>query len=174
MEDRRKVMSESSCCPSAEGATATRAGLEQPADVCPSCGHQGKPVDGQTVKALLAVSLLQVTHQPYRFCPTPGCLVVYYSADGAQIFTIDQLRERVYHKESQTEEVLVCYCFRHTVASIREEIERTGHSTVVDEITQGTRRGYCACDIRNPQGSCCLGDVRALVKRLSHAAVSPE
>lgn len=133
---------------------------------CPSCGRKGKVVDGQTVKALLAVSLLQVTREPYLFCRTPECPVVYFSADGMQTFTTEQVRERVYQKEPQAEDVPVCYCFRHTVGSIRAEIEHTGGSTVVEEIMAGTRAGYCACDIRNPQGACCLGNVGALVKQL--------
>jgi hypothetical protein len=140
--------------------------LETPDGNCPSCGQKGRRVDTQTVKALLAISLAQVTHEAYLFCRQPDCPVVYYSADGAQHFTTEQIRERVYQKEAQSPDVFICYCFRHTPASISDEIERTGRSTVVEEITKGTQAGYCACDIRNPKGACCLGDVRALVKQL--------
>jgi hypothetical protein len=156
------------CCGSAvelSGALAARPGF------CPGCGEKGRSVDGQTVKAMLAVSLMEVTHEPYLFCRTALCPVVYYSADGLQTFTVEQIRERVYQKEPQAEDVPICYCFRHTAGAIRAEIERTGQSTAVDGITAGTQAGYCACDIRNPQGSCCLGNVKALVKRLLPAAL---
>jgi hypothetical protein len=159
------------CCGDPVEATVA---LQVKPGICPACGGKGKAVDGRTVKALLAVSLLQVTREPYLFCRTPECPVVYYSADGMQTFTTEQVRERVYQKELQAEDVPVCYCFRHTVGSVRAEIERTGGSTVVEEITAGTRAGYCACDIRNPQGSCCLGNVGALVKRLLAATSSTE
>ena len=62
--------------------------------------------------------------------------------------------------------MLVCYCFRHTVGDIRAELRSTGTTTVIDAINAGIQAGKCACDIRNPQGSCCLGSVRALVHRL--------
>ena len=123
-------------------------------------------MDGQTVKALLAISLAYVTHEPYLFCRTRDCPVVYFSADGEQTFTADQVRERVYQKEPDAPDVLVCYCFRHTPGSIRGEIEMTGRSTVVEAINVGIQAGQCACDIRNPQGSCCLGNIHALVKHI--------
>jgi hypothetical protein len=144
--------------------------FEDQSGLCPSCQQKGKGVDGQTVKGLLAVSLMHVTHEPYLFCRTLQCPVVYFSADGLQTFRVEHIRERVYQKEPEGEDVPVCYCFRHTTGSIRAEIERTRRSTVVEEITAGTKAGYCGCDIRNPQGSCCLGNVRALVKQLLAAA----
>ncbi len=162
---------ENCCCPSEAGAAFCELPLAagqrapRPKDVCPFCGHKGKPVGGQTVKAMLAISLVHVTHEPYLFCRTRDCPVVYFSADGQQVFTTADVRERVYQKEPDTDDVLVCYCFRHTLHSIRAEIAETGHSTVVESINAGIRAGQCACDIRNPQGSCCLGNVRAAVER---------
>jgi len=116
---------------------------------------------------MLSISLSHVTHEPYLFCRTPDCPVVYFSADGRRSFTRDQVRERIYQKEPDADDVFVCYCFRHTPGSIRAEVQATGHSAAVDAINAGIQAGQCACDIRNPQGSCCLGNVRAIVKRLS-------
>jgi hypothetical protein len=39
-------------------------------------------------------------------------------------------------------------------------------TSLLDDITTGIQADQCACDMRNPQGSCCLGNVRALIKRL--------
>jgi hypothetical protein len=36
----------------------------------------------------------------------------------------------------------------------------------VERVTAGVQADQCACDIRNPQGSCCLGNVRAVVQRV--------
>ena len=162
-------MPETNCCsvPQAGAATCELGDRPVPVtDTCPSCGQKGKAVEGQTVKAMLSINLSHVTHEPYLFCRTPDCPVVYFSADGAQSFTVDQARERIYQKEPDADDVFICYCFRHTPGSIRAEVEATGHSSVIDAINAGTQAGQCACDIRNPQGSCCLGNVRAIVKHL--------
>lgn len=133
---------------------------------CPGCGASGKRVETKTVKALLAVSLQAIRPTAYYFCRTPDCPVVYFSSDGAQIFGEADLREQVYQKHPGDDDVYVCYCFRYTAGLIRAELQMIGASTVVEAISAGIQAGQCACEIRNPQGSCCLGNIRATVKRL--------
>ncbi|MDP3071111.1 MAG: hypothetical protein Q8N18_12535 [Opitutaceae bacterium] len=58
----------------------------------------------------------------------------------------------------------MCYCFGFTPAMIREELAVTGKSTVIERIAAEMKADFCACEIRNPQGSCCLGNVKAAVK----------
>jgi hypothetical protein len=132
---------------------------------CPVCGERGKPVQGQTVKALLSVSLRNVQNVEYLFCRTQTCPVVYFSADGEQSFTVAQVRERVYQKEPEADHVFICYCFRHKVGDLRVASPET-RAAILDDINTGIQANQCACDLRNPQGSCCLGNVRALIKRL--------
>jgi len=134
------------------------------ANACPECGKTGKPVQGQTVKSLLAVTLREVRDVEYLFCRTQTCPVVYFSPDGEQTFTVEQVRERVYQKEPNAEEVFVCYCFRHTVGDVRAASSES-RKAMVDDINTGINAGQCACDLRNPQGSCCLGNVRGVIKR---------
>lgn len=148
--------------------------IERPKRVttaCPVCGEKGKPVQGQTVKALLSVSLRQVQNVEYLFCRTQTCPVVYFSLDGTHTFTVAQVRERVYQKEPDTDDVFVCYCFRHTIGEIRAASTET-RATIFDDINTGIQADQCACDLRNPQGSCCLGNVRGLIKRLEQAATA--
>ena len=152
-------------CGSSSGAASCDTPALQEAP-CPTNHQLGRSVETTTVKAILARPLNELRPVAYRFCRTPDCPTVYYSADGAQTFVEADLRETVYQKHTQAEEQLVCYCFRHTVASIRAEIERTGRSTVPAQITAGIQAGQCACDMRNPQGSYCLGNVQQLVRRL--------
>jgi len=140
---------------------------------CPVCGEKGKSVDSLTVKAMLSVSLAEVRDTPYRFCRTADCEVVYFAADGGQTFTRAQVREAVYQKEPHNPDVFVCYCFRHSPASIRAELLRTGRSTAIEQINAGIEAGQCACDIRNPQGSCCLGNVTQVVKQIEEAMTIP-
>ena len=133
---------------------------------CPTNQKVGQSVNTLTLKALLAVPLTQVSAAEYRFCQAADCPTVYYSADGAQCFREADLRERVFQKHRRDDSVLVCYCFGHTVGSIRAELNAIGPSPVVEAIETGIRVGQCACDIRNPEGECCLGNVRALVRQL--------
>ncbi len=133
---------------------------------CPSCGQKGKAVNTGTVKALLSVSLHAVSEtSPYRFCRTADCSVVYYNEEG-EIFNQEQMRERVHQKHPSAADVFVCYCYRHTPQSIRDELTSAGKTTVIAAVTAGTKAGTCACDIRNPQGSCCLGNLNKVVKQI--------
>ncbi|NJN19202.1 MAG: hypothetical protein HC822_24595 [Oscillochloris sp.] len=129
---------------------------------CPQCGRMGKAVPTQTVRALVAISLREVPDKEYRFCASPECAVVYYAPGTGNTLTRDQLRERVYQKEPGHDDVLICYCFRHTMSSVNHS-EMDARATVLGDITAGIKAGQCACDLRNPQGSCCLGNVRALI-----------
>ncbi len=138
---------------------------------CPVCDARGKPVPGQTIKALLAVTLRHVGSGDYLFCRTPTCPVVYFSSDGDQTFTAGQVRERVYQKEPEADDVLICYCFQHRLGDVRNGTAEA-QKAIVDNINAGIQVGQCACDLRNPQGSCCLGNVQALLKRLEDATTN--
>lgn len=133
---------------------------------CPECATEGKSIDTQTVKSLLAVSLENIRPQEYRFCTNEDCPVVYFTMDGEQVIHENDLRERVYQKAAGDENVKVCYCFRVSPADMRIEFNETGSSTVVDRVKAGVKAGQCACKIRNPQGSCCLGNVRSVAKKM--------
>lgn len=102
----------------------------------------------------------------YFFCKDADCPIVYFSEDGKQSFTTEQLREPVYQKEAENDEVFLCYCFRHTVGSIRVETLSGRENRLIDSINAAIQVGQCACDIRNPQGSCCLGNVQVFIKQL--------
>lgn len=138
---------------------------------CPVCNEKGKPVQGRTIKALLSVTLRQVQNREYLFCRTQTCPVAYFSSDGEQTFTTGQVRERVYQKEPDANDVFVCYCFKHTVGNIRSALAETRFS-ILDDINTGIQADQCACDLRNPQGSCCLGNVRGLIKRVEQSTES--
>jgi len=134
-------------------------------NTCPVCGMKGKVVQGQTIKALLSVSLREVNDIGYLFCKTQTCPVVYFSSDGKQTFSFEQVREQVYQKDPENDKVFICYCFRHKVGDLRSSSPQE-HVAIVEDINSGVSSGQCACDLRNPQGSCCLGNVRGLIKSL--------
>ena len=134
---------------------------------CSSCGERGKPVQGQTVKSLLAVSLRAVRDLQYYFCPSRDCGVVYFSSDGQQQFMTNDIRERVYQKAPGDADVQVCYCFNYRAGTLRAA-SATEYDQIVAEINAGIQAGQCACDLRNPQGSFCLGNVRASISLSEH------
>lgn len=139
-------------------------------NACPVCGQKGKSVDTATVKSMLSVSLKQIKKVPYFFCQNRDCSTVYFSEDGLQTFGRADLQDRVYQKEPDADDVFVCYCFRHTVGELRAASVED-RAAIVDDINAGINAGQCACDLRNPQGSCCLGNVRGAVKRFEVPAV---
>lgn len=159
-------MGEQCMCPVEAGAATCELVISSPSGVCPDCEQKGKVVGLNTLKALLAVPLTELKATEYAFCRTPDCPTVYYSLDGQQRYEEDTLRERVHQKHLTSDDVFVCYCFRHSPGSVRAELASTGRSSVVASVAAGIQAGQCACDVRNPQGSCCLGNVRAAVQRL--------
>jgi hypothetical protein len=108
----------------------------------------------------------QVGAGQYRFCPEPDCRVVYFTAGEGRSFVTDDLRVRVGLKDRGGDATL-CYCFGITESDARDEIGRTGRSTVQHVIASLIREGMCACPERNPSGACCLREVKKAVARLA-------
>jgi hypothetical protein len=132
---------------------------------CPLSGSTGVAVDRQTVKALLTErALARIERSDYRFCADARCDIVYFSGTGSHFGTAD-LRVPVWQKLPPGGG-LVCYCFGESEASIAAEIELTGRSSAVQRIRDHIAAGRCACEVRNPRGTCCLGDVIAAVDRI--------
>jgi len=133
---------------------------------CPACGSLGKLVKRITLGALLrpeARAQIPVQEE-FCFCRTSMCEVVYFLPDKA-LFRKDDLSVRVGLKEPSSPTAPVCYCFGWTPQKIRAEIEATGKSTVIDQIKAQVKAGNCYCEVTNPQGSCCLGNVAQAVKQ---------
>ena len=61
-------------------------------------------------------------------------------------------------------QVPICYCFNWTRARIVGEIQKTGKSDAETAILTQVKAGRCSCDVNNPQGRCCLANVRSFVK----------
>ena len=108
----------------------------------------------------------------YRFCATRECSIVYFEEQGARIFTVDDLRIVVGVKAT-TDPIPLCYCFGFDERHLREEIAQTGTSTIPEKVTHHIREGLCACDVRNPSGLCCLGEVNRVAKRLKQESAQP-
>lgn len=101
----------------------------------------------------------------YRFCAAPECPIVYFEEQGIRHFTVDDLRIIVGVK-AFFDPIPLCYCFGFDASHLREEILQTGRTTIPERISSLIREGLCSCDVRNPSGSCCLGEVKTTANRL--------
>ncbi len=130
---------------------------------CPSCGQSTRAVNAVTLQALLSSTAQTGGLEGFRFCPTAFCEIVYFHTEDERRFTSDSVTVPVFQK-SDNPERLVCYCFSHAVCEIFDEVRQSGTSDAIESITLKCRNGEDRCPETNPQGSCCLGNVRAVVK----------
>ena len=136
-----------------------------PSTPCPSCGGKGNTVTRLTLGALLKPARrIAISHQDeFCFCKTPTCDAVYF-VSGKVLFRKDDLAVKVGLKEPHDPTAPVCYCFGWTPQKIQAELETVGKSTVIDQIKAQVKAGNCYCEVTNPQGSCCLGNVAKAVQ----------
>ena len=135
---------------------------------CPVNGARSKQVNTLTVKSLLRQLPLGMPDTQYYFCEAQDCDVVYFALDSqAPVFRCADLLVRVGAKAT-ADPIPICYCFGFSKKDIEDEIRSTGKSTVAERITEEVEADRCACEVKNPSGKCCLGDVtRAARDRLN-------
>ncbi len=134
---------------------------------CPRCGRPGKRLDEVTLKSLLTrTALARRSEERHRFCATARCPVVYFGSE--EIFESEDVSVPVFQK-ARDERTPVCYCFGITAADVRREVQATGSSTVEQRVRGLVRGGRCACELRNPQGTCCLGNLAKVVRAACEA-----
>lgn len=130
---------------------------------CPRCGHKGKTVSLLTLKhQIRPVHLAAVEGGLFAFCATPDCPVVYFNETGMALPLQDV---RLLPTAKTSANPPLCYCFGFDTAMVRAEIIATGRCTIPQRIAAEMKADRCACEIRNPQGSCCFANVTAAVKR---------
>lgn len=146
---------------------------------CPLCNTPAKRVSAVTLRALLKdefasqlTTAEQVPCDPseqgcrpltadtgWRFCDLVSCDVVYFAEDGTTTFRKPQLKVTVGVKETTGERPL-CYCFGHSVATIKSELQSKGRSVALQDVRKKMKGPGCHCETLNPSGSCCLGAVK--------------
>ena len=124
---------------------------------CPQCSNRGKTVQPLTVRSLLKDDAVgQAADLEYRFCDSKGCDVVYFGQQ--QTIVKSDLKVPVGVKEASGERPL-CYCFGHSVATIKNEPRTKARSDALADIRQKIKDPGCRCETENPSGACCLGSV---------------
>ena len=158
-----------SCCtlPHAEAGTTG-------ADRCPTCGQKGKPVDAQTINALARPELLPAGGFPDGYvCTNPDDPTLYFFPGDTPSLDRDDVTVRVGFKVAEAPQP-VCYCFEHTREDIQREYRQLGESHIESSIREKVTAGQCSCEVKNPTGRCCLGDVRAAYRELGEPATAQE
>jgi hypothetical protein len=149
----------SECC-----AANLKTGPAPAVMACPVSGARSKRVDLLTVRSLVRQLPLGMPNTEYYFCEAADCDVVYFPFDAqAPLFRRADLLVRVGSKETD-DPIAVCYCFGFTREDIQKEITESADSTVANRISAEVKAGNCACEVKNPSGKCCLGDVTRIVK----------
>jgi hypothetical protein len=106
-----------------------------------------------TLRALLVPAALErLDSGEWRFCATGECEVVYFGHE--QRFRPDDVTVPVFQKEPAGHR-LVCYCL-----GLTEDDAEIGGAGV--RIRALVKSGRCACELRNPQGRCCLGNLASV------------
>ena len=138
--------------------------------LCPACGTKGKAVGPVTIEKLVIEEARSRAGRAagFRFCAEPSCEVAYFHPEtGARVLK-REVRVRIGQKEGDPPRP-ICYCFDHSVEQIEAEVAATGTSKIAEEITEKCRRGLDRCEETNPQGSCCLGNVRQAIREARQA-----
>jgi hypothetical protein len=143
----------------------------QSADRCPLSGTKGRKVPVVTLKSLLRPdSLVRFTPDvQHYFCSDRGCEVVYFSEKGS--YERHELKVPVYQKDDGAD-VPVCYCFGWTRATIADAAALGEEDEIAPSISAHIKAGRCGCEVNNPQGACCLGNVTGEVQATKQQAVA--
>lgn len=137
---------------------------------CPSCGERGRTVKDTTIACLVAVAQRADLGAEPRFCASGACDVVYFGVGGA-IVTKTAMSVRVFQKETAPDRP-VCYCFEHSARAIVSAQRVDGSNTLFDAIKAACKQGRDRCAETNPQGRCCLANVRAVGRGLAVATTT--
>jgi hypothetical protein len=138
---------------------------------CPTSGTKGKRVGLITLKSLLTPDALASldAEANYSFCPDAACDTVYFSSIAG--YGRQQVKVPVFQKDAG-ECVPACYCFDWTRAALAEAVADGEGEGVPASIAQHVKDGRCGCEVNNPQGSCCLGNVRKVLAGLNREEVA--
>lgn len=134
---------------------------------CPSCQHKAKSVKLNTIKSMLKPSSLETLNakENHYFCSSEGCDIVYFDTL-KKAYLVSDIKVAI-HQKDKSSTTPICYCFDWTKEKISEHVKNGNANKPVEHISQNIKENRCGCEVNNPQGSCCLGNVTAFINGLS-------
>ena len=100
----------------------------------------------------------------HYFCSTEECDVVYFDSNNKK-YLISDIKVAVHQKDASTTTPL-CYCFDWTKEKIEKYIKLELSPYPIEHIRGNINENRCGCEVNNPQGSCCLGNVTKYIKSI--------
>jgi len=130
---------------------------------CVECSTEAKAVLSKTLNALLTNEAKESLKslEGFYYCKTSNCKVVYFKED--IVLSQSDLKVEVGLKDGAIPATL-CYCFGWSKEKIKSEIQETGDTEALSDIKSKMENPGCNCEVLNPSGGCCLGDVGKAIK----------
>ncbi|KQU08219.1 copper chaperone Copz family protein [Peribacillus butanolivorans] len=134
---------------------------------CPSCKNKARNVKLITLKSLLKPSALETLNSKeiQYFCSTEDCNVVYFDTNNKK-YLVSDIKVAI-HQKDDSATTPICYCFDWTKEKIKQYAEKGLTPNPVEHIRENIKENRCGCEVNNPQGSCCLGNVTKFINQFS-------
>ncbi|MCH7322112.1 (2Fe-2S)-binding protein [Solibacillus sp. MA9] len=134
--------------------------------ICPTCNNKAKNVKLITLKSLLKPTALETLNANvnHYFCSSKECDVVYFDTDNKKYFTSDT--KVALHQKDDYVTTPICYCFDWTKEKLENYVKQELFPNPIEHIRENIKENRCGCEVNNPQGSCCLGNVTKYIKSI--------
>lgn len=102
------------------------------------------------------------TEAPWRACLSSACPIAYYGASTTILVT--EVSATAHHK-ARAPDPLICFCFEYRISALeRSMLGPDSVNPIVLEIQSRCREGLGQCQIKNPEGRCCLRNIAQVLK----------
>ena len=127
---------------------------------CPNCGEKAKAVLAKTLNSLLKDKVELSCKDGFYYCKTPSCKNIYFRNE--EVLKQEDISVVVGLKEGSSPDT-VCYCFKWTKEKIKIEIQENAETLALEDIKSKMKNISCNCELLNPSGGCCLGDITNVI-----------
>ncbi len=162
------LATESPCCDGTLEATPQPAAGDSTPRPCPECDALGRATPLATITSMrrsmrpIPADRVREAEAPWRACLSSACPVAYYGASAT--ISVTEVSATVHHK-ARSPDPLICFCFEYRISALERSMHGT-HSVnpIVLEIQSRCREGLGQCQIKNPEGRCCLRNIAQVLK----------
>ncbi len=126
---------------------------------CPQCDISCKNISMKTILHHVRFPEILKIEEDHYYCSGKNCPVGYFTQAGN---TIPKAHLRVFDEHQSNK---LCYCFDISTERYKQALKDNTADKIKQFVTQKTKSGDCACEIRNPSGQCCLASFKQLEKK---------